>query len=74
LFAGGDHGRGDLKLVEVSSTGNWNRLVFGEGDLKNASLFQGDGIVVEEFALTGLDQIAAFDAGSFLLAAPGPPQ
>ena len=32
--------------------------------------YQGDGIVVEEFAITGLDQIAAFDAGTFLLAAP----
>jgi hypothetical protein len=35
-----------------------------------ATLYQGDGLVVEQFSLEHLDQIAAFDAGSFLLAAP----
>ncbi len=40
------------------------------GGSSGATLYQGDGIVVEEFALRGLDQLAAFDAGSFLLAAP----
>jgi len=57
-----------LKLVEVSTEGDWSRFVFGPGDGADAMLYQGDGVVVEEFALRHLDEIAAFDAGSFLLA------
>jgi len=57
-----------LKLVEVSTQGDWSRFAFGPGDGADAMLHQGDGVVVEEFALRHLDEIAAFDAGSFLLA------
>jgi hypothetical protein len=57
-----------LKLVEVSADGNWSRCVFGPGEDADAMLYQGDGVVVEEFALRHLDEIASFDAGSFLLA------
>lgn len=57
-----------LKLVEVSAQGDWSRFAFGPGDGADAMLYQGDGVVVEEFALRHLDQLASFDAGSFLLA------
>jgi hypothetical protein len=56
-----------LELVEVSSEGNWNRFSIS-GNERQARLYQGDGIVVEEFSIEGLDQVAAFDAGTFLLA------
>jgi hypothetical protein len=59
-----------LKLFEISSDGNWDRFALGTATDSKVVLYQGDGIVVEEFAITGLDQIAAFDAGTFLLAAP----
>jgi hypothetical protein len=57
-----------LGLVEVSTEGDWNRFVFGPGDGSATMLYQGDGVVVEEFSFRHLDEIAAFDAGSFLLA------
>ncbi len=63
-------GMGDgLPLVEVSSEGDWSRFAL-TGDGREATLYQSDGVVVEEFAIRNLDHIAAFDAGSFLLAAP----
>ncbi len=59
-----------LKLVEISARGAWGRFALvGRGN--SATLYQGDGIVVEEFAVRDLDRMAAFDAGTFLLAAPG---
>jgi hypothetical protein len=58
-----------LELLEVSSDGDWNRFVL-TGDGHSATLYQGDGVVVEEFAIRNLDHIAKFDAGAFLLAAP----
>ncbi len=61
---------GGLRLVEVSARGEWNRLALVSVAGSDARLYQGDGVVVEEFSLAGLDQIAAFDAGTFLLAAP----
>jgi hypothetical protein len=56
-----------LALVVVSSSGDWNRFVVDGGN-DALKLYQGDGIVVEEFTIRGHDRIAAFDAGSFLLA------
>lgn len=58
-----------LELVGISVTGGWSRFVF-DGDGKNATLYQGNGLVVEEFSVRNLDRIARFDAGTFLLAAP----
>ncbi|MGH8047259.1 MAG: hypothetical protein ACREKL_08430 [Chthoniobacterales bacterium] len=58
-----------LELIEVSAADGWNRFAL-TGDGHNAALYQGDGVVVEEFAIRNLDHIAKFDAGSFLLAAP----
>lgn len=58
-----------LPLLEISSQGNWSRFALA-GDGREAALYQGDVVVVEEFAISNLDHIAAFDAGSFLLAAP----
>lgn len=58
-----------LALVEISAGGKWSRFaVVPEKNGRAATLYQGDGVVVERFALTNLDRIAAFDAGSFLLA------
>jgi hypothetical protein len=56
-----------LELVGISSSGDWNRFVL-MGDGHNATLHQGDGVVVEEFVIRNLDHIAKFDAGAFLLA------
>lgn len=58
-----------LKLVEISSKGSWNRFSFA-GDENSATLYQGDGVVVEEFTIRNLGHIAAFDAGAFLLEPP----
>jgi hypothetical protein len=65
------HAADGLKLLPVSEPGGWNRvaLVTGDSDA-TAKVFQGNGWVVEGFEITGLNQLAAFDAGSFLLAAP----
>jgi hypothetical protein len=60
-----------LALVEVSDSGTWKRFALVAGEGGRATLYQGDGLVVEEFAISQLDQIAAFDAGSFLLAPAG---
>ena len=61
---------GDLPLLEISGEGTWTRFAILAGaKSREATVYQGDGLVVEEFALRRLDQIAAFDAGSFLLAA-----
>ena len=61
--------QGGLAVVEISSEGDWNRLVIGaDGTDKDFSVFQGDGVVVEEFRIKNLDHIAVFDAGTFLLA------
>lgn len=59
---------GGLALIEISAAGDWNRFALGPGADGTAALYQGDGIVVEQFRLGGLDHLAAFDAGSFLLA------
>jgi hypothetical protein len=58
-----------LRLLEISGEGSWSRfaLVPAEGN-RAAALYQGDGLVVEEYSLSHLESIAAFDAGSFLLA------
>ncbi len=59
---------GKLKLIEVSTDGAWNRFVFAPGPAAGeATLFQGDGLLVEEFAVRHLEELAAFDAGEFLL-------
>ncbi|MDD5198880.1 MAG: hypothetical protein PHC88_03685 [Terrimicrobiaceae bacterium] len=58
-----------IELIEVSAAGGWKRFALAGGaGAGEAKIFQGDGIVVEEFALRQLDRVAAFDAGSFLLA------
>lgn len=62
-----------LELIDISTQGQWNRFAIGnvsDGG-RNATLYQGDGLVVEEFSITHLDQIASFDVGSFLLAPSG---
>lgn len=57
-----------LKLLPVSDSGGWNRFILKPGGERgDAVLYQGNGIVVEEFSIRDLDEIAAYDAGSFLL-------
>jgi hypothetical protein len=64
---------GGIAVIQISTAGNWNRIVLG-GDATppDFSIYQGDGVVVEEFLIRNLDHIAAFDAGSFLLESPAP--
>ncbi len=58
-----------LRLISVSSKGGWFRFAMVAGARPGeATLYQGNDCVVEEFALKNLDRIAAFDAGAFLLA------
>ncbi len=58
-----------LKLLPVSGEGAWSRVVMAPGDKPGAArLALGDGLVVEEFTIRNLDQIAPFDCGSFTLA------
>lgn len=57
-----------LALVEISAEGEWTRFAVVPGAKRGeATVFQGNGLLVEEFALRHLDEIAAFDAGAFLL-------
>jgi hypothetical protein len=57
-----------LRLLEISGEGEWSRLVLRATDGNRAArLYQGNGLVVEEFTIPHLDEIASFDAGSFLL-------
>lgn len=59
-----------LAAIPVGTAGEWTRvaLVPGAGDSLN--FFQGDGVVVEVYRLRSPENIARFDAGEFLLAAP----
>lgn len=56
-----------LRLLEISGDGEWTRFVLNTGGNDAARLYQGNGLVVEEFTISHLDEIGAFDAGSFLL-------
>ena len=60
-----------LQLLPLSEANGWSRvaLIGDAGDIE-ATLYQGNGWVVEEFSVSGLDQISSFDGGTFLL---GPP-
>ncbi len=60
-----------LQLLPLSEPNGWSRvaLIDDAGDAE-ATLYQGNGWVVEEFNISGLDQISSFDGGTFLLAAP----
>lgn len=60
-----------LRLVPVSEGGAWARVGMEAGAPGEASVFLGDGWVVEEFLVRGLGAIYAFDAGSILLKRSG---
>jgi hypothetical protein len=63
-----------LKLLPVSEPDGWTRVaLITEADSDEVTLYQGNGWVVEEFQITGLNQIASFDGGTFLLGAPPMP-
>jgi hypothetical protein len=59
-----------LDLIDISTQGQWSRFAVGtvSNGGRDVTLYQGDGLVVEEFSITHLDQIGSFDVGSFLLA------
>ena len=56
-----------LPLRTISDTPNLTRMVLaGHGD-KALDVFQDDGAVVEQYRVSGLDQMMAFDCGEFEL-------
>lgn len=59
-----------LEFLPVTAQGGWKRfaLLAADGVL---TLYQGNGVGVEEFSVRNPSHIARFDAGSFLLAAEG---
>ncbi len=60
-----------LRLLPLSEANGWSRVaLIGDVDIAEATLYQGNGWVVEEFNISGLDQISSFDGGTFLLKAP----
>lgn len=60
-----------LQLVPVSEPDGWTRVALvADSDSNRITLYQGNGWVVEEFQITGIDQISSFDGGSLLLASP----
>ncbi len=61
---------GGLELLPVTTQGNWNRFALVK-DSSALRLFQGNGIGVEEFIVRNPEQMARFDAGSFLLSRTG---
>lgn len=56
-----------LPLRTISDTPNLSRAVLAAHDDKAVDVFQDDGAVVEQFRLSGLDQMMAFDCGDFEL-------
>lgn len=56
-----------LPLHTISETPGLRRVVLAKEGEKSLSVFQDDGAVVEQFRVTKLDQMMAFDAGEFEL-------
>ena len=58
-----------LPLLRVSGETGYGRVMMVEGHTPGAArFFQGDGACVEEYALTNLAQMTAFDAGTIEMA------
>ncbi len=61
-----------LPLLRVSDSDAFRRvMVIGGADGHSARFFQGDGACVEEYEITNLGDIAAFDAGEIVMASTG---
>ncbi len=56
-----------LPLRTISETPNLTRALINSSGSKAADVFQDDGAVVEQFRISGLDQMMAFDCGEFEL-------
>jgi len=56
-----------LPLRTISDTPNLSRALINATDNKAADIFQDDGAVVEQYRISGLDQMMAFDCGDFEL-------
>ena len=56
-----------LPLRTISDTPNLSRALINSTDNKAADVFQDDGAVVEQYRVSGLDQMMAFDCGDFEL-------
>ena len=56
-----------LPLRTISDTPNLSRALINSTGNKAADVFQDDGAVVEQYRVSGLDQMMAFDCGDFEL-------
>jgi hypothetical protein len=56
-----------LPLCTISETQNLNRALLVPHGLNTLDVFQDDGAVVEEFRVSGVDQMMSFDCGGFEL-------
>ncbi len=56
-----------LPLQTISETSNLQRILLSSQSEKTVDVFQDDGAVVEQFRVSGLDQIMAFDCGEIQL-------
>jgi hypothetical protein len=56
-----------LPLRTISETPNLSRALINSTSSKAADVFQDDGAVVEQYRVSGLDQMMAFDCGEFEL-------
>ena len=54
-----------LPLLDVSETPHLTRIVLSAHGEKSIDVFQDDESVVEQFRITGLDRMMAFDCGEF---------
>ena len=58
-----------LPLLRISSSAGYRRVMVIAGPNENtARFFQGDGACVEEYALSGLENMTSFDAGTIKMA------
>ena len=56
-----------LPLRTISDTPNLTRTLLAPHGEKPLDVFQDDGAVVEQYRVSGLDQMMAFDCGDFEL-------
>ncbi|MBA3385084.1 MAG: hypothetical protein H0T95_00410, partial [Chthoniobacterales bacterium] len=54
-----------LPLESISETPHLTRAVLSPHSERSIDVFQDDGAVVEQFRVSGLDQMMAFDCGAF---------
>jgi hypothetical protein len=57
----------ELPLCTISETPNLIRAVISKNSEKTVDVWQGDGSVVEQFRISNVDKMMAFDCGDFEL-------